>query len=186
MIVPMTYSLITLYLLAGIIYFAQRRREYSHVRHTISELGEMGAPHQRFVSLGLFLPIGAALLLIGLFLYRQASEEISDVLGGLSICVGIGYIVAAFFPCDKGSPLSGTTRQQIHNLGGFVEYAGSAFFLIQAADRLPSSWFDTIGYTVLAGAVLLSVQALFSWRGLIQRVAEVSLFGALIALSLSQ
>ena len=184
MIVPVTYSLITLYLLAGIVYFAYRRSEYSHVRHTISELGEIGAADQRFVGFGLFLPTGAVLLLISLFLYQRSSGETDPVLGGLSACVGIGYVVAAFFPCDTGSPVSGTTRQQIHNLGGFVEYAGGAFFLIQAADRLPGNWFDTIGYTVLMGAVLLSVQALSPWRGLIQRVAEICLFGALIVLSL--
>ncbi|GAB3641224.1 DUF998 domain-containing protein [Spirosoma arcticum] len=186
MIVSIIYLLATLYLLVGIIYFAHHRSDYSHVRHTISELGETESADSRLVSLGLFLPTGGILLLVSLFLYQRASEEIDPVLGGLSACVGIGYIVAAFFPCDKGSPLSGTTRQQIHNLGGFVEYAGGAFFLIQAADRLPGSWFDTIGYTVLAGAVLLSVQALFPWRGMIQRVAESWLFGTLIVLSLPQ
>ena len=34
------------------------RPGYSHVSHTISELGELGAPRSRLVSFGVFLPFG--------------------------------------------------------------------------------------------------------------------------------
>lgn len=178
------YSLTTVYLLAGIIYFSNRRKAYSHIRHTISELGETGAIDQRRVSYGLFLPVGVLLTLAGLYTYLSASGGYSVGLAGLSVSVGVGYIVAAFFPCDVGSPLSGSTRQQIHNLGGSVEYIGGALFLAAIAGTRPDQGFDTLGGGMLIGSVLLSVKSLFAWRGLIQRIIEICLFGSLILLSL--
>ena len=43
---------------------APRKAGYSHVMHTISEIGELGARDQRFVALGLFLPVGLCLLFV--------------------------------------------------------------------------------------------------------------------------
>ena len=52
------------YLLASLIALAPRKAGCSHIKHSISEMGEIGAPHQRFVAFGLFLPIGLAMLLV--------------------------------------------------------------------------------------------------------------------------
>ena len=46
------------YLFAALVALATREAGYSHVRHTISEIGESGAPDQRLVAFALFLPIG--------------------------------------------------------------------------------------------------------------------------------
>ncbi|RYF74186.1 MAG: DUF998 domain-containing protein [Cytophagaceae bacterium] len=177
------FLLTGLYLLAGIIYFSNRRKGYNSIQHTISELGEVGAADKERVNYGLFLPVGVLLVLAGLYTYLTASVVYSVGLAGLSVSVGIGYVVAAFFPCDVGSPLSGSTRQQIHNLGGSIEYIGGALFLFNIAGKLPNEKIHTIGSIILIGSILLSVRRLFPWRGLLQRLLEIALFGSLIFLS---
>ena len=47
------------YLATGVVIAARRRPSYRHARHTISELGEHGAPHALAVAYGLFLPTAA-------------------------------------------------------------------------------------------------------------------------------
>ncbi|MEZ0483676.1 DUF998 domain-containing protein [Fibrella aquatica] len=176
------FLLTSLYLLAGILYFSKRRANYNPIRHTISELGEIGALDQRLVNYGVFLPVGVLLMLAGLYTHLKTPAVYPVGLAGLSVSVGIGYVIAAFFPCDVGSPLSGSTRQQIHNLGGSVEYLGGALFLFNVTSQLPDQPFDTVGSIILIGSILLSVRSLFPWRGLIQRFLEIMLFGSLIFL----
>lgn len=49
-------SIVTsLYLLAGIIFFGRKLSNHSHVKNTISELGEVGSAYSKQVSFGLFL-----------------------------------------------------------------------------------------------------------------------------------
>ena len=89
----------------------------------------MGSQLSPIVSYGLFLPVG---LLLGLIATLAVSQRVrTTALAGLAGCVGTGYVVAAFFPCDVGAPVSGSGRQGIHNLGGAVEYIGGAYWLTQ-------------------------------------------------------
>ncbi|MBY0573214.1 MAG: DUF998 domain-containing protein [Undibacterium sp.] len=162
-----------IYLFVGLFALAPRKPGYSHLKHTISEIGEIGAPHQRFVAFGLFLPIGLLLLVVA-----YLTQSISSSSAALSLCIAIGYLVAAGFPCDPGSPLSGTFRQAIHNLGGAVEYIGGGFALMAIAERLGQP-FKAAGFIVLGSAIALSFMPSTSVRGIIQRVAEVCLFGGL-------
>lgn len=161
------------YLLASLIVLAPRKVGYSHIKHSISEIGEVGAPNQRFVALGLFLPIGLLLLLVA-YLVRPASP----VAAALALCIAIGYIGAAAFPCDPGSPLLGTARQALHNFAGAVEYAGGGFALMKLAESLGQP-FKLAGFIVLGTAIALSVLPSNSIRGIIQRFAEACLFGGL-------
>jgi hypothetical protein len=165
----------TVWLLVGIGYFSGRKLAYSQWQNTISELGEAGSPLSRPVSYGLFLPVG---LLLGLV----ALVADSTALAGLAGCVGTGYIVAALFPCDVGSPLSGSGRQQLHNIGGAVEYVGGAYWLTQLSPQLVvlDCNLYAIGAAVLiVGSVLLSLWGL-PLRGLVQRLMEGVLFGSLL------
>jgi hypothetical protein len=173
-------------LLAALVGFGARRPEYSHLRHTISELGEVGAADSRLVSLGVFLPMG--LLFGGAALvaaYRRPESPLAEGVFFLALCLAVGYGVAALFPCDPGSPLQGSWRQGLHNLGGGVEYVGGAAALyaisraIAASDPLASVLFQGGSLLVLFSALALSVAAL-PWRGAVQRVAELVLFGALV------
>ena len=161
------------YLIASLFALAPRKAGYSHVKHSISEIGEVGAPDQRFVAFGLFLPIGMALLLVAYHVYPASPST-----AALALCVATGYIGAAAFHCDPGSPLFGTTRQALHNLAGAVEYAGGGFALMALAEHF-GEHFKIAGFIVLGSTIGLSVISSNSVRGIIQRIAEVCLFGGL-------
>lgn len=166
-------TLASLYLFGALLVLGPRKAGYRHLQHTISEIGEIGAPHQRFVALGLFLPV-AVLLLVVAGLVRPASDPAAL----LALCVAIGYLGAALFPCDPGSPVSGSARQGLHNLAGVVEYIGGGFALMLLAERLGQP-FRAAGFVVLGTAFALSFLSSTSGRGLVQRVAEFCLFGGL-------
>lgn len=167
---------VTAYLMAGIIYFGYKKAGYDHLKHTISELGETGTVFEKQVGLGLFLPVGVGLLVITFTNWDH------EILRGLSACLAVGYLVAAFFPCDKGSPTNGSWKQQVHNLGGFIEYAGAIFFLVKAGEydmEIFGINFKIIGYIVIVCVIITSIPG-NPVRGLAQRVAEFLLFAALI------
>ena len=160
------------YLFASLFVLATRKPGYSHLLHTISEIGEVGAPDQRFVGWGLFLPLGLAFL-PGAILLQNAAPAVA----ALCLCIAVGYLAAAVFPCDAGSPVSGSARQGMHNLGGAIEYIGGGLALLAAAKT-----FDVPGriaaYVVLAVAVALTVLPAGTPRGLLQRVGEIVLFSS--------
>jgi len=162
-----------IYLFAALFVLGARKPAYRHVRHTISELGEIGAPHARLVALGVFLPVGGVMLLVAWLVRAFGTETCA-----LALCLAVGYIVAALFPCDAGAPVSGTWRQAVHNLGGAVEYIGGAFALLGIAGHAGEP-FRTLGIVVLGAAIAISLTPLAGVRGLVQRVAELGLFGGL-------
>ena len=168
-----------LYLLIGIVYFGIRKSSYSHIKDTISELGEYGSKHAKIVNYGLFMPVGILLFIIAIL------NTANNVVMGLSISLGVGYLVSAFFPCDPGSPLTGSGRQQVHNFGGFIEYAGGLFFLMRAAEQDLSFFnidYKILGFVVIVCILITSIPK-NPIRGLAQRVAELILFTSLINLS---
>lgn len=169
---------VTAYLIAGIFYFGSKKAGYSHLKHTISELGETATAREKQVGFGLFLPVGIGLLVIAFTHWDH------EIVRGLAACLAVGYLVAAFFPCDKGSPASGSWKQQVHNLGGFIEYAGAIFFLVKAGEydlEIFGINFKIIGYIVIVCVILTSIPG-NPLRGLAQRVAELLMFAALICM----
>ncbi len=169
----------SVYLLLGVIALARRKPGYSHLVHTISELGETGSRDQRLVAWGLFFPVAAALAGLA-FLSWPLAEELAWLAG----CVAVGYGVAVVFPCDQGSPVTGSWRQGLHNLGGAVQYIGGGLALVNAAGRWGGAA-EAAGYLVLATAAALTFLPARSWRGLAQRIGEFVLFGALVVLTLA-
>lgn len=168
-------ALATAYLFIALLVLAPRKVGYRHWRHTISEIGEAGARDQAFAAFGLFLPIGLALLAVAGWIHAQ-----SEPTAMLALCIGVGYAGAAVFPCDPGSPWSGSPRQAMHNLAGAVEYIGGAFALLKLA-KIWGSPFDAAGAFVLFAGLGLSLLPARFGRGALQRVAELCLFGALVA-----
>ncbi len=164
------------YLATNLALFGRRKPGYNHVVHTISELGEMGAPNARAVAWLVFLPIG--LLQFVVTALHIASDP---AIGLVSACIGVGYVVAAVFPCDPGSPVSGSWRQVIHNLGGGVEYVGGGLGFLNAARQFGVA-FEVLGYAILAVALALTVLPRTSVHGLVQRLGELGLFGGLAVL----
>lgn len=164
------------YLAFALAVLGKRKPGYSHVVHTISELGEMGAPNARTVAWLVFFPVGLLQAVLAGFLITSA-----PVVALVAACIGMGYVVAAFFPCDPGSPFSGSLRQGIHNLGGGVEYVGGGLGFLKAAGQF-GGLFEVLGYAILAVAIALTVLPPVSVRGLVQRLGKLGLFGGLSAL----
>ena len=157
------YLLVCLWVVAG------RKPGYRHIEHTISELGEVGAPDQHLVALGVFLPVGVLLLIVAWLVQSTARPAAL-----LALCIAIGYLGAAAFPCDRGAPLQGTWRQHLHNVAGGIEYVGGGLALIWLADWHGRA-FKILGLAVLAATLALSSNAVRAMRGVIQRVAELCL-----------
>ncbi|MGI9204025.1 MAG: DUF998 domain-containing protein [Woeseiaceae bacterium] len=161
------------YLLSAIVWAARRKPGYSHVKQTISELAEYGSKHAWLVSVGVFLPVGAVLAVVA---WQQHSSDNPVAL--LAISIATGYVTSAIFPCDPGSPMLGSFRQAVHNLGGGIQYVGGALSLLWISETA-GPVFRAIGLLIGACAVLLSFESQF--RGIIQRLAETCLFSGLIA-----
>ncbi|MGH7971755.1 MAG: DUF998 domain-containing protein [Limisphaerales bacterium] len=92
--------------LLGTLYFASLRSDYSHISNTISELGETGASHGHLVGFGLFLPVGLLVWLSLWLMHREISDRGASLALAAMSCLGTGYVVSAFLPCDPGSASS--------------------------------------------------------------------------------
>jgi hypothetical protein len=124
----------------------------------------------------LFLPVGILLCVVALL------EKENIWVMGLSSALAIGYTVAAFFPCGPGSLSSGSWKQQLHNLGGFIEYAGSIYFIMKAGEQDIHLWtiaFKTIGY-IVTGCIVITSFPNNRVRRLAQRIGELLIFGCLL------
>jgi hypothetical protein len=146
------------------------------VRDTISQLGERGAVRAKFAGRGVFIPVGVGLWGIA---YRLVGSNGHGAL--LAFCIGVGYVVAGAFPCDPGLPVRGSWRQNVHDAGGVVEYAGGAYALLRLAPAdglLHWLFYATAAFLPVAAASAF-IPGLKRVRGLIQRCAEILLFAAL-------
>jgi len=181
------------------LYFAKHTNsyadmDYSAVRNTLSELGSINSPYKHAVAYYYFFPLALANIVFLLSAYYLFEDSLSNRTPFILMSfVSIGYFMAAFFPSDQGSPVKGSVRNQIHNIGGVFEYIGSGSGLILLG-LLPqySLWGEEWGvYLVISGGVILIMLMLLilpflqSIRGLIQRVAEYSYFGWIFVFSVS-
>lgn len=163
------------------LYFARRKPGYSHLRDTISELGEIGSPVGRSVSYLGFVPTGVLLWLFLLVAAAAVPSGEADALWALSL-VGAGYFFGGIFRCDPGAPLVGSWRTMLHNIFGGLEYLGAtaAFTMLQHSTFWSplSGILTPAGMLVFAGFVGMSFP--HPYRGIVQRVAETIIFGGLV------
>jgi len=166
--------------------------DYSSIKNTLSELGSINSPFQHSVAHYYFLPLSLANIVFLFSVYFLFEGSLSSRAPFVLMSfVSIGYLIAAFSPCDQGSPLKGSVRNQIHNLGGFFEYIGSGLGLILLSLTSHYSLFGDgwNAYLMISGGVILLMLVLLilpflqSIRGLIQRVAEYSYFGFVFVFS---
>jgi hypothetical membrane protein len=163
------------------VYFGRRKPGYSHVRHTISELGEIGSPVGAIVSYGGFLATGILVWLFVLVSVRTAPDAPTEPLYLLAL-VGAGYVGGGVFRCDAGAPAFGSWRNSLHNLFGAGEYVGAAgAFASLQADDYWSPLSTLMGYAAIVVLVCLwGISFPHPWRGLIQRIAETTIFGGVV------
>jgi Protein of unknown function (DUF998) len=165
------------YLTLASVILAAPRRDYSHVRSTLSELGAWGAPRARVAAWGVFFPLGFVLAGLAACAYARAPGA-----AWLATCLSVGYLGAALFPCDPGAPLFGSWRQQLHSLSGAIEYLGGAFALAWLAALHDSPRYLALACVVLAAALGLCFSRLARVRGFMQRAGELALFAGLALL----
>ena len=129
---PATVMMASLMVLVETLYFGSLRPSYSHISNTISELGETGALRGSQVAFVFFLPVGFLVWLALWLVRREATDKYASFSLAAISCLGAGYAIAAFFPCDAGAPFFGSWRTQIHNIVGFIDYEGTGigFLLI--------------------------------------------------------
>jgi len=161
-------------------YYGSRKPGYSHLRHTISELGEMGSPVGESVSHLGFIAIGISLWLF-LIIAANLLPHQSDVFFMLSL-VGAGYVGGGIFRCDPEAPFIGSWSTTLHNIFGVLEYAGAAgAFLTLKRSEFWSPLSEVMSY---AGGIVFFCFAGISFphpfRGLIQRIAETIIFGGVV------
>lgn len=123
--------LATLVAFVPVMLLARKRPGYSHMRQTISELGEAGARDAKKAAIFAFAPAGRTLWLF----VAALAFAVPDLAEGpglwLFAMLGAGYIGAAIFPCDPGAPLLGSWRNNIHNIAAAVGYLGAIAGMIE-------------------------------------------------------
>ncbi len=166
---------------------------YSHVSQFISELGAVGAANAAWVSAAGFAPIGGLVLAFLAFASAAFPRSRWRTAGVLCLgAIGVGYLVSAVFPCDAGCPASGSFSQSIHNVFGFLEYAGAlaGLLLLAAAFRRSPGWHRLAAPSVVAAGFLavgffgMLVPGFEPVRGVSQRIAEGAIFSWIAGMSL--
>ncbi|MEQ1686221.1 MAG: DUF998 domain-containing protein [Burkholderiaceae bacterium] len=155
---------------------------YSHESQFISELGTRGAPHERWVRFAGFLPAGIFVILFAAAAFDGLPRSRLTSAGLLGLVVyALGYVAAAFFPCDAGCrPAQPSVSQAIHNAVGLAGYALAPLFMYALgwqARRWPgATYLAALGFVaaalVLVGLLTLSPKSPFA--GISQRVIEVA------------
>jgi len=151
---------------------------YSHASQFISELGADGAPNGRIISLLGFLPAGIFLIAFAFFAWRSLPRSGATTFGMMALALfALGYLVAAFFPCEGDCrPVEPTLSQAIHNLFGLAGYLfapASLFALGWQARRWPrATHLAALGFVgsgfALLGLLFLSPD--FKYVGVAQRI----------------
>jgi hypothetical protein len=162
---------------------------YNHATQFISELGAFGAPNARVINLAGFLPAGLLISAFTFFAWRALPRSRETTLGMFGLTLfGVGYIAAAFFPCEAGCrPAEPSLSQALHNLLGLTGYFTaplSLFALGNAARKWPrAALLSTLGF-IGSGLSLLGLLLMlseFTYVGLAQRILEASVLIWIVA-----
>lgn len=166
--------LVLIYLIFSLTYFAKLRPEYSHVRHTISELAESNSVTEKTVSFGVFLPVGICMVFIAYFVRLNEPALL------FSISLAVGYCGAALFPIDQDAPFFGSWKNVVHNISGGVSYvlALAAFEYLSREFGFP---YSAGKFLIMVFVASLYFPLVRNFRGLLQRIVEIGIFAALIA-----
>ena len=158
---------------------------YNHLTQYISELGARNAPNENLVRFAGFLPAGILLCLFSLFALLSLPKSRMTTIGLLGLCYfAVGYIVAAFFPCDPGCrPAEPSLSQLIHNFVGGIGYIAGALGLLaigtQARKWTKGSILSSLAF--LFGIVaLLAASFTVDFAGLTQRITELSILSWIV------
>lgn len=165
---------------------------YSHASQFISELGAFGAPNARIINLAGFLPAGLLISAFTFFAWRSLPRSRATTLGMLGLALfAIGYVAAAFFPCEPGCrPTQPSLSQAMHNLLGLAGYFTAPLSLFalgwEARRWAKATYLSALGF-IGGGLALLSLLFLspdFRYVGVAQRVLEGSVLAWVVVCAL--
>jgi hypothetical protein len=163
--------------------------DYNHGGQFISELGATGAPHGWKVSWFGFLPAGILVCAFSLFAWIAAPRSVPSTLGFVGIFLfAIGYVGAAFFPCDFGcrpqTPSFSQTMHELIGLAGYLLAPVTLLLLALAARSWPNAgWLAVLGFVTAVAALggLVMLDPDFALVGAAQRLLEASVLGWIVA-----
>ncbi len=165
---------------------------YSHASQFISELGATGAPNGRIISLAGFLPAGVLIIAFAFFAWRSLPRSGATTFGMIGLALfALGYLVAAFFPCEADCrSTEPTLSQAIHNLFGLAGYLAAPWSLFalgwQARRWTRATHLSVLGF-IGGGLALLGVLFLspdFRYVGVAQRILEGSVLAWIVVCAL--
>ena len=161
------------------------KTDFSHTGQYISELNARGSAWSWQIGYFGFLPLG----IIGLALLLAVAPHtkltgVSHLGYWLLAAEPIAYIGSAFAPCDLGCPSTGSLSQNIHNVLSVATLCATTSGLVFLSLNQRLSLAGRVGWLVLATTfatiyTLALVPDLDQWRGLMQRLAEGTLYGCL-------
>lgn len=158
---------------------------YSPLSQYISELGATGSAHAQAISLFGFIPVGVLAALLLFAFARLAPVSGASHFGyWLLMFEPLAWIGSALAPCDLGCPIGGSMSQSLHTLLGVFTYLGTALGLVLLATAPTLRPGKRVLWIALAGLwlllfVLMGLEPLQPLRGLLQRLAEWSVYSAL-------
>ena len=170
---------------AVLFFGALLKPEYSHISQYISELNAAGSAWSWQIGYLGFLPLG----LLGFAVWLAVAPTLrltgaSRIGYWLLVAEPVVYAGSAFFPCDLGCPSTGSLSQNVHNVLSVITLIMTATGLVLLFFNGTLSLTRRVGWLVLA-ATFLGLYALAlapdlaPWRGLLQRLAEGTLYGCL-------
>lgn len=166
------------------IYFGALDPSYDPARDFISELGDATARDAWAVNWFGFLPTGLLLTAFGCLAWRALPRSTATALAMLGVILfAVGYVGAAFFPCDTGcSGAASSFSQQMHYAFSLPGYflAPVTMLLLGIASRWwpGGAWIAPLAFIGAVGtfAGLAGMVSVFenNTNGLWQRVLEAS------------
>jgi hypothetical membrane protein len=174
------------------------RSDYSHLSHTISGLGESGAPNAWIQNVN-FVMLGVLTVAFGIGLHRGINGSSRSKTGPVLIVLfgSIGLIGSALFPADPGGTAV-TTVGNLHNLASTIGFPSviAAMWVLGTRMRQDERWRGYVTYSrvnsLVAFSLFLLLGAVFSGAipslevvtGLLQRIFVASIFSWMIMIGL--
>jgi hypothetical protein len=169
---------------------ASRHPEYSHLRHTLSELGTVGGEGARWMNLAGIIPAGLLVAVAALPVFRLFGSGPLSQMGALVLAMaGLSLAGTAFVPLVNG-PEDLTARQGIAHLSlAIVGLAGLAlapllFALHARRQRSASGWFWPSLAAAIGTFVCAASMGGTFMTGLSQRAALAAFYAWLVAVCL--
>lgn len=170
-----------IWLVAGVIYVASLRPEYSHYQNLMSQLGERTSTTEFISPLVNNYPLAALFCAFGLFVVINFHSWQAKLTGVLIITHGVLSAVAGFYSCEVGCPMiTESASQKIHNISGAFMFmsliVGMFFWAPVSTKEIRISWFSR--YSIASAILTLIFLGLTSYAmasgngaGLYQRIS---------------